>query len=122
MRPKLRLLPVLFVIPRKSSDEQTVAIVQVNVASQELVIQRNFLQRLIRSTTNKVRDTRPGQRAWVDSQNDLNIGDLYHYEHAPSLKQRLVTQGIHYLSICLFNNTSVEQWEYDTILVDPALL
>jgi hypothetical protein len=122
MRHKLQLLPVLFVIPRKSSDEQTVAIVQANVASQKLVIQRNFLQRLIRSTNNWVRDTRPGQRAWVDSQYDLNIGDLHHYEHAPSLKQRLVTQGIHDLSICLFSNTSVEQWEYDTILVDPALL
>lgn len=110
MRPKLRLLTVLFVIPQRSSDEQTVAIIQAHVANQELVIQRNFSQALMRAVTQWVRDTRQGRRAWSDSHEDLNIGDLHHYEHAPSLKQRLVAQGIHDLSIRLFTRTSVEPW------------
>jgi hypothetical protein len=122
MRPRLRLYAVLFVVPRMSSDERTVAIVQAKVADQELVVISHFFKALVSAVTEWVRDTRIGQRAWVESHEDLNIGDLHHYEDTASLRQKLVAHHIHDLNIQTFVNIPKGNWTFDDILVDTAAL
>ena len=121
--PARRMLqPVLFVVPRLSHDERTVAIVHAEVSSQALASQAAFLQALMKAVTTWVQTTRAGRSAWAHSHADLNVGDLYHHQDTASLRQKLIAAGIHRLRIECHVDLDRSAWTYDTILVDDTAL
>jgi hypothetical protein len=82
------------------------------------------MQRLIRAVGQWIRDTEEGRKAWAESSEDFNIGDLAGYldgcgRAVPSLQHCLELEGIVRIKD-LFVLTNSEQESYDRILALAA--
>ncbi len=82
------------------------------------------MQRLTRALEQWVRNTEEGRKAWLESSEDFNIGDLAGYLNScgkavPSLQKYLEHEGIVRVKN-LFVLTNSEQESYDRILALAA--
>lgn len=83
------------VLPRVGyEDETTFAVVSWAGPSRE-----DFLPALKRAVTNWVCSTSQGKKAWEDSSENFNIGDLANCTGDSTLKPYLAKEGITYLEI-----------------------
>ncbi len=82
------------------------------------------MQRLTRAIEHWVRNTDEGRKAWLESSEDFNIGDLAGYldsrgKAVPTLQQYLEREGIARVKD-LFVLTNSEQESYDRVLALAA--
>ena len=82
------------------------------------------IQRRTRAVEQWISNTQEGRKAWAESSEDLNIGDLAGYlngsgKAVPSLQRYLEQEGISRLKD-LFVLTNSEQESYDRILACTA--
>lgn len=111
------LVPVMFVIPRISTEERTVAVIQAHVPS-ALTKEQAFFAALTGAITDWIIATPDGVQAWNRSSHDYNIGDLSTDLDNPTLKARLWTAQIYKLTIdCFVDLSASGNWTYDTVLV-----
>lgn len=120
MPTPLSLRPVQFVVPRITSTELTVAVVTASVTTDALTNKQTFLNTLITALSNWAQTTGSGRKAWQQSGQDFNVGDLSHYQDDPRLKRQCVKVGIHNLDVTPYIDMSTT-WTYDTVLINPDL-
>jgi len=113
----MRTVKTLFVVPRPSNDESTVAIVETTISSRKLCDSHLFFVALRRAITNWVKETKKGKEEWVRSCNDFNIGDLSSLIPCPSLEKYMKKEGILTLSIDI-HSADYCSWCYDDLLVN----
>lgn len=114
---------VEYLVPRTSLEEFTCAIVRATVSDKHVSSETGFFQRLTDAVTEWVKATQAGQRAWEESSQDLNIGDLSGYCKNKALQPILASHGIMRLDI--ETHVRLEQraaHTYDTHLVDESKL
>jgi hypothetical protein len=108
----VRFLPL-----RLEKDETAVAVVSARVPP-NLTNESNFLESLIRATTEWTRDTPSGRSLLEFACGDLNIGDLASHGIDEQLSERLAVEGIHEFNIeALFLENRGQSWFYDLVLV-----
>lgn len=108
---------VLFVVPRSSMDEMTVAVVTAEVAKAELAQEDGFMHALIKGVTAWVKGSKSGKQEWATSSEDLNVGDLSHCTKDKDLIRELKKVGISNLEIETFVQLNHHgTWTYDTVL------
>lgn len=86
---------------------------------------QQFLDQLKTAITTWVKETPEGARAWQDSVENFNVGDLSTYDLGPetSLGQHLAAGGIHDLEVEIHHShQGCQSWAYDTVLVDECEL
>ena len=72
-----------------------------------------------KSVTSWVNETTEGRDLWFGHAcEDLNIGDLACYGISPALQERLNDVGINSLDIDIVSANDLEQFHFDSILVD----
>lgn len=65
-----------------------------------------------------VQETPQGKRAWEESGNDLNVGDLFsQYEDEPSLATAFAEEGLYEVK-CVWSLSEGEEYPYDTVLAE----
>ena len=117
---------VVFVVPRDSMDEMTVAVVSASItrkgAQLGIADIDRFLKMLMGAVTRWAAETEEGRDAWVRSSRDFNIGDLSSEDLAPIIAR--MDGAVKDLKIetyvDLANNR--RSWVYDTVLVDESLI
>ncbi len=119
------MLNVTFVVPRISKDEKTVAIVKVKLTPAAVKEgydrAKRFLPFLRDAVTKWVAETKEGKKAWADSCNEFNIGDLSMYKLDVIVQQVGVKEFIKSLKItCHIDVRRHSDWTYDTVLVDDS--
>lgn len=109
---------VLFVVPRVSMDEMTVAVVTAEVANDQMAQDDGFMHALIKGVTAWVKNSESGKQEWAASSEDLNVGDLSHCTKDKDLIRELKKVGIAKLAIETFvdHNRNNGNWTYDTVL------
>jgi hypothetical protein len=123
-----------FVVFRNSREERTVAVVTAQVTPPlRLRGSAGFLKALKSALTAWVRETDEGRRAWKNSSEDFNVGDLSTfmvwrtntkkgepwYEMPRTLTPYLKDVGILQLQVETYCDTDVAaNWDYDTVLVN----
>ena len=100
----------------------TVALVQVNVddtfndsghSTESGAVQGA----VVSAVTDWINETESGRKAWEESCEDFNIGDLCECLDDESLRARLSRYGIGGMEICITDG-SESQWTFDEILVN----
>tara|TARA_B100000809_G_C15122014_1_gene524660 strand:+ start:253 stop:579 length:327 start_codon:yes stop_codon:yes gene_type:complete len=102
-----------YLVQRGSDSESTVAIVRAEFDSSDA---DTFLEALKKAVTTWTK-TEIGFKAWEDSCEDFNIGDLENedFSEGTELHQALVDKGIDDLSIETIS-TDNHSWKFDTTL------
>ena len=126
IRKEPQTVKVTFLVPRESTDETTIAVLEAIVESgrgeNSLVVTENFFEALRRAITNWVKNTTKGKKEWECSSQDFNIGDLSSLlPPPPSLKVAMSKEGIHSISIDI-HSTVHSSWCFDDILVSESEL
>lgn len=109
---------IQFVVPRRSADETTFAIVSC-IATADMCNSAALLDGITKAVTEWIKTEQAGKNAWENSSRDLNIGDLSYLYRTPSLTTLLAKHGVLELEIethC--NDDPVAGWSYDTVLAD----
>lgn len=106
------------VVLRTSQDESTLAI--VTVRKTDTVNHPDQLLNLFRTAvTQWVRETEEGAKAYEDSSEDFNIGDLAQEMPNPQLQYFFNGQGLFDIKIEIIANSDYQDdWTYDTHLVE----
>lgn len=111
-------MDVRFIVRRNSLEEETYAVVEA-VAVSKLNSDSRFRDALTSALSEWVAKTTAGRRAWKDSSQDFNVGDLSHWQSEKSLQPYLEKQGIRHLRVETFSEDFVcSHWSYDTVLVN----
>ena len=106
------------VVFRQSRDENTVAILSCKRTS-NICNSYDFRDALFKAVTDWVDRTTDGRKAYADSCNDFNLGDLYVWNDNPTLRTFMELHGITDFEIEVFcEGEPVQEWTYDTHLVD----
>lgn len=79
------------------------------------------LSRVQSAVTDWILETNAGKRAWCDSVEDFNIGDLSS-ELCPELHEHFRGWGILAVSVSSPDHDVCPAWNYDTVLVDRSRL
>lgn len=109
-----------FIVLRRSTDETTFALVSAKVSDKKLLEEGPFLKALRKGITKWVRGTAEGKKAWNESCQDFNVGDLCQYEKSEALLKCLAVVGIFTLDISCNCFDYAAQWSYDTVLAEEA--
>lgn len=88
-----------FVIPRQAKDELIFATVKAMATGPAATGEVSFLQALTHAVTEWVKSSMVGAKAWVDSRQDFNVGDLRLWMSDVTLIECLSKNGIQELSI-----------------------
>ena len=99
----------------------TLRVIEITTAANTM---GEAMQRLTQAIQQWIRDTEEGRKAWAESSEDFNIGDLAGYldgcgRAVPSLQHYLELEGIVHIKD-LFVLTDSEQESYDRILALAA--
>lgn len=106
---------VQFVVPRiEGKGVSTVAIVRSTTRHTH---QDDFL-RALKLALKEWFKTDVGQKAWIYSSEDFNVGDLCGSQSDPELHRCLERQGIKSLVVETFDPSSSSDWTYDLVLRD----
>jgi hypothetical protein len=102
-----------YLVPRGSDSESTIAIVRAEFDSSDA---DTFLEALKKAFTAWTQ-TDIGRKAWDNSCEDFNIGDLEHenFDNDTELYQLLIESGIHDLTIETVS-CDKHSWKFDTVL------
>ena len=109
---------LIFMVPRDSIDETTLATVEATVDVPESM--GDFQDRLTRALTKWALESNEGAQAWKNSSQDFNIGDLSNYTDNYTLKGFLKEQGIHELTITTVSSDRTGTWSFDDVLIDKS--
>lgn len=117
----------MMVVPREG--ERTFAVVTWKATTSSFptgVPANKLCVAIIAAVTEWVMTTEDGKKAWENSSNDFNIGDLsanLSDDPTDPLNVLLAKQGITGLEITTYNDTDGDlDWTYDTVLVDEIKL
>jgi hypothetical protein len=117
-----------FIIPRLSNDESTFAVVTVDLMEQAIDAglsgATTFLAALKDTVTEWVKTTDSGRKAWEESDENFNVGDLAN-ENLEALNELFMERHAAFITdIDVFSqdgNTG-DEWAFDDVLVDSAKL
>jgi hypothetical protein len=113
---KVEVVMLEIIVPRVSAAESTFAIVKARYHSDDADV---FKRALGDALTTWMCTTADGEKAWDDSVQDFNIGDLVHYDIGASsvLGGILTKAGIFDLSIDVYSLDGVDcHWHFDDVL------
>ena len=110
-----------YVIPRKSRDEVTVAVVRVQFTAKAcadgFTAVSSVKEKIIEAVTHWVKITDYGKAAWESNNHDFNIGDLCNEKLKP-FNDYLKRYGILILEIETHSmDASGNIWSFDDVLV-----
>lgn len=111
---------IMFVLFRDG--ESTCAIVTVDSVSPAIHNADSAFDAIRRAVTGWVADTSDGRSVWIDSCEDMNIGDLASAGIPASLRKYLRAEGIRNLEIDIPDTGGVDACNYtfDSHLVDES--
>lgn len=93
--------------------EDTLAIVKWKGVSEN-----EILDRVRSAVTNWVNTTDEGKKAWLNSSQDFNVGDLWNHLGNEQLIDLLKTHDVHELEIHIMHvDCNDHNWKFDTLLV-----
>jgi hypothetical protein len=115
---RTRMRAVKFIVRRDSDDEETYAIITARVENPKLAKDSVFLEHLGAALSKWAKETKEGKKAYEDSREDFNVGDLAGHCSDESLTPFLSKNGIHELDVDVNCEKSCRIWSYDTILID----
>jgi hypothetical protein len=92
---------------------QVVAIVTAVVNDNAITNQEELLSELRAGVTAWIRSTKEGKKAWRDSVQDFNIGDLMNYDFEPILAHCPNIESLEVDEVDVSDH-----WLYDTVLAD----
>src|SRR3990167_3681955 len=97
---------------RHTSDEVTIALVKAEIRPD--VSNETLLTLIQHAVTSWVQTTNEGRRAWEESDEDFNIGDLVSYYKNPELRSLMLGTGLWITNIeTLVDLTSLGNWDFD---------
>lgn len=82
----------------EDGEPTTVGILVLGVAYDGMT-DEDALKRLRGAITDWVNQSEEGAKAWKESSQDFNIGDLAHHDSSPTLGRHLERHGIFYLTL-----------------------
>lgn len=113
---------VEFVVPRiEGYSVSTIAFVKARIENPRLKNEQDFLLSLKRAVTNWINASETGIRAWKETSQDFNVGDLAQWIGDEALVEQLRLQGIFDLDVEAMNVSHVN-WLFDTVLANSDLI
>lgn len=108
-------------IRQEGIDITTIAIMKLKVTDETK--KSDVVDKLIDVITQWINNTEDGKKAWGESCDDFNVGDLSSYEDLirETMSKELMTVGIHYFEI-IFQEDSEKVEDFDTVLVNLSSL
>ena len=109
---------VQHVVIRRSADENTCAAV-IAYTEKNSRADRDFLGAVKAALADWRNKTDDGKRAWRQSAEDFNVGDLSIELRDSGLVAELARQGVHKLFVETFvDSEPVQNWDFDTKLME----